>query len=84
MTTDELVRASDLFDLPLGTLIEDNNAHVWVFIGVSENVAGKVLNFAHVVPRKLWRGENPVMIYSVALPGTALKKFPGLEAWRKL
>lgn len=76
-------RASDVFDLPLGTLIEDSDTQIWVFIGVSENVVGGVLNFARVKPEKQWRGEDPVSVYRVAMAGTALKKFPALEQHRR-
>ncbi len=72
-------RLEDAVDLPLGTVLEDNQGHVYIFIGRCRNTVGLEYHFQ---PKACaYRGVS--MSWNCALEEGCMKKFPGLEKYRK-
>lgn len=81
------VRAEDHLDVPLGTVLIDEDGHEQVFIGWRRNTIGHEMVFVRSYRKDkfrslLWHECEPFVYHASGLV-TLLRKFPGLKEFRK-
>lgn len=77
------LRAQFFFqNLPVGTVVVDENGNRQVFIGFRRNTAGKQMEFCETFDGEFhgaWQTMRPVNTYNASMLGTICRKFPELK-----
>jgi hypothetical protein len=78
----ERIRAEDVYDPPLGTVLTDATGIRQVFVGWRANTVGREMVFCRAYTgegagQRVWHQWEPY-IYHAAMADTLLRKFPGL------
>lgn len=79
----ERLRAEEVYDVPVGTVLKDETGVDQVFIGWRRNTVGREMVFARAYrgdeqPRRTWH-DWELFVYHASMADTLLRKFPGLR-----
>lgn len=77
------MRGSDVYDLPIGTILTDTNNTEHIFIGWRQNTRGLEAWFVRALHKDpIYLTPDTLRTYKATFAPTLAKRFPGIERYR--